>query len=338
VNVEVARAFTKPGNIENANLKVDNEEPQNGSPSKPITAALLPEVSKAPFYLGGVPPGFKSETTKSPGADNAFMGCLKDIQVNGEIFDPLESNNFYGVEPSCKETITQAGFYGNGYVELPSHSLKKRANFGFVFRTLQPDCLLLFSGYTPELEADYDEKDVRGNFSVSLINGQMHVWVDAGKGRVELESNVTLNDGEFHVISVNKMGRKFELRIDDSLQGTKTLSTTPALVNSPGEYGGLFVGGVPDYPEFENLAPTMSRLQGTFKDLIFNNASISLHQVINFNHVHMGGAGPSMGGSVTLKPETLGAKFRPTVEGCQRVSRTSATNNLSSISRTNCSI
>jgi laminin, alpha 1/2 len=322
VNVEAAREFTSKSNTENGSLKVDNEEPRTGSPTKPVTNALLPAVSKAPFYLGGVPPGFKSGTTKAPGADNPFFGCLRDIQINGEIFDPLDGQSNFGVEPSCKEIITRAGFSGNGYVELPSHSLRKRANFGFVFRTLLSDCLLLFSGFPPQTNADYDSKDVRGNFSVSLVNGHIQVWVDAGKGRVELESNLTLNDGEFHVVNVNKIGRRFELRINDNLETTKTLSATPALVNSPEAVGGLFLGGTPDFPDFDGLAPTFTGLEGAIKDVVFNNKTISLDHVISFKNVHMGGVGPSMGtGSpMLMKTEPIGHKFKDSTEGCQRVS------------------
>lgn len=322
MNVEAAREFTAKRNIENGSLKVDNEEPQTGSPTKPVTAALLPDVGKAFFYVGGVPPGFKSETTKAPGADNAFFGCLREIMINGENFDPLDSRSYFGVEPTCKDFISKAGFNGNGYVELPSHTLKKRANFGFAFRTLQPDCLLLFSGFPPQTMADYDAKDVRGNFSVSLVNGHINVWVDAGKGRVELESNLTLNDGEIHVINVNKNGRKFELRINDNLQVTKSFFGTPAVVHSPGEFGGLFFGGVPDFPEFDNLAPTFNGLEGAIQDVVFNNETISFDQVLSFKNVHMGGSGPSMGvGSpLLMKTEPIGHKFKELTESCQRVS------------------
>lgn len=51
--------------------------------------------------------GFKSGITKAPGADHAYLGCMKDIQINGETYDPLESPSFYGVESSCKDTITK---------------------------------------------------------------------------------------------------------------------------------------------------------------------------------------------------------------------------------------
>lgn len=322
VNVEAAREFTPKRSTENGSLKVNNEEPQTGSPTKPITSSMLPEVSKADFYIGGTSPGFKSGTTKAPGAENSFIGCMRDIQINGEIFDPLESQNYYGIEPICKEVITKAGFYGNGYMELPSHSLRKRANFGFVFRTLQSDCLLMFSGYPPQTLDDYDEKDVRGNFSVSLINGHVHVWIAAGKGRVELESNLTLNDGEFHVININKIGRKFELRINDKFEIVRSLSATPALVNSPEEFGGLFIGGVPEFPEFDNLMPTLNGLRGAIKDVVFNNKSISFDSVLNFKNIHIGGLGPTMGSSFDqeIKTEPVRPKFRETQEGCQRVS------------------
>lgn len=322
VNVEAAREFTPKRNTENASLKVNNEEPQTGSPTKPITSNMLPEVSKASFYIGGVSPGFKSATTKAPGADYPFFGCMRDVQINGEIFDPLESQNYYGIEPTCKDVITKAGFYGNSYLELVSHSLRKKANFGFIFRTLQSECLLLFSGYPPQTVDDYDSKDVRGNFSVSLINGNIIVWIVAGKGRVELKSNLTLNDGEFHSVSINKVGRKFELRIDDSLELIKSLSATPALINSPEYFGGLFFGGVPDFPEFDNLAPTFNGLIGAIKDVVFNNKSITFDESINFKNVKFGTLDESMGSLMDneIKTETIDQKFKKMTEGCQRVS------------------
>lgn len=191
-----------------------------------------------------------------------------------------------------------------------------------MFRTLQPECLLLLSAYPPQSAADYDTKDVRGNYSIALINGRIHVWVDAGKGRVELDSNLTLNDGEFHTVSVTKSGRKFELRINDQLQATKTLSSTPALVNMPESSGGLFLGGAPEYQEFDDLSPTSIGLEGSIKDVVFNNKTISFDRVIDFKNVHMGGDGPQMGsqGIVVMMTEPIGPKFKESKEGCQRVS------------------
>ncbi|KAL7044656.1 hypothetical protein ACKWTF_002015 [Chironomus riparius] len=320
VSVEAARQFTKAGNTENGMLKVNNDDEHRGSPSKPVIRAMLPSISKAPFYIGGVSPDFKSGTTKAPGAENGFIGCMRDLQINGEIFDPLESQNFYGIEPTCKETINKVGFYGSGYLEMPSHSFKTKGNFGFVFRTLQTDCLLLFSGFPPQAAEDFDGKDERGNFSISLINGQIVFWVDAGKGKIELKTNSSYNDGEFHVIYVNKNRKKFELRVDDKLEAFKSFQT-PTRVNSPEEYG-LFIGGAPDFPEFDNVVPTFNGLRGSIRDLVFNNKTISFDIAINYKSVNFGGYGPSMGlnSEQEIKTEPIAAKFKEVTEGCQRVS------------------
>lgn len=53
-SVEVAREFTKRGSTEHGNLKVNNEEPLSGAPTAPITASLLPDLSKAFYYLGNI--------------------------------------------------------------------------------------------------------------------------------------------------------------------------------------------------------------------------------------------------------------------------------------------
>lgn len=36
---------------------MNNEENKNGAPTVPITVNSLPDLSKAIYYLGGVPPG-----------------------------------------------------------------------------------------------------------------------------------------------------------------------------------------------------------------------------------------------------------------------------------------
>lgn len=47
----------------------------------------------------------------------------------------------------CLQPLTVVGFNGNGYLELSSHTLKKKASFGFVFATAQSDALLMLSTF-----------------------------------------------------------------------------------------------------------------------------------------------------------------------------------------------
>jgi laminin, alpha 1/2 len=327
VNVETGREYKVKGSTEEGMLRVNNLEPKFGSPTSPITQKMIPDFKSSLYYLGGVPPGFSSGSTKAPGADYAFLGCMKDVLINGATYDPLESSQYYGVEPSCKERITRAGFYGNGFVELPSYSLRRAGNFGLVFRTLQPECLLLLSAYPPDSSIDFDGQDIRGNYSVSLVGGRVFVWMDAGKGRIELSSNVTLNDGEYHVINVVKRGRKIDLRINDEFQMSKNLPSSPVAVHAPEDIGGLYIGGAPDFAAFDLLAPTFVSFEGAIKDLVFNNKTVSFDQALNSSNVHLGRIGPAMGSQglqmALMKTEPIGRSFKATPEGCHRVSTVS---------------
>lgn len=146
-SVEVAREFTSKRSTENGNLKVNNEEPLNGSPTTPITSSMLPDLSRAVYYLGGIPPDFKSAITKAPGADNAFLGCMKDILINGETYDPLETSLRSGVEASCRETITRYAIKKKRNSFAHSLSLFCFSNHVFIFSRLSIQCRLLWQRF-----------------------------------------------------------------------------------------------------------------------------------------------------------------------------------------------
>lgn len=67
---------------------------------------MHPKIINNFFFVG-----FKSGTTKAPGADHAYLGCMKDIQINGEVYDPLDSSSYFGVEPTCKDSVTMFVYF-----------------------------------------------------------------------------------------------------------------------------------------------------------------------------------------------------------------------------------
>lgn len=326
INVAAARQFHPKGGTENGSLVV-GKEIHTGSPTAPVNSDSLPNLSNVHYYLGGLPPGFKSGTSKAPGADQAFLGCMKDVTINQESYDPMDSSNFYGVEQTCREVINRIGFNGIGYAEYPSESIRKRGNFGFVFRTMQPDCVLLMAGYPETVAENFDERDLRGNYSVWLKDGRVNLYVDGGHGMVRLSSNSTVNDGEFHSVTVVRSNRKVQLRIDDQLEKMDSLPPTTMAINLPEEHGGLFLGGTPTHsiafdsiPPFEKIG-----LIGTIKDVVFNNATLQLNSPVRVDGVEMGRMGPQMGSqnglsNVLMKTEPIGGGFEPVAEGCERVS------------------
>lgn len=319
ITVDIARHFQHPykedGSLVVIGASVSRSESETkyetfGAPNRPIDFTKLPNFQNTTYFIGGVPPGFNLSTVKARGVDNPFLGCMKDVQIAGEAREILETTNHYGVATTCSQTITKAGFYGNGYIELPAHSLKKRANFAFVFRTLKPDALLMLGGHPPHLSEDV----ILGNFSVNLIKGKIKVRINAGNGPIELTSNLTLNDGEFHVVSVSKIGRRFELQINDELQSNSSFATKPYLVNLPDDNkGGLYVGGAPAVDEFSAIT-SLEPFEGAIKDLVFNNRSISFDKFISFTNVHLGRDGPKMRNDVGNMMKT-----EPFKSGCNRV-------------------
>lgn len=105
VKIEAAREFVPKRGKENGILRVNTDRPITGSPNRSIKSQMLPDLSKPVYYLGGIPPGtytadFRKDTV-------SLLGCLMDVQVNGEAYDPLESSSYYGVESMCKETETK---------------------------------------------------------------------------------------------------------------------------------------------------------------------------------------------------------------------------------------
>lgn len=326
INVAAARQFHPKGGTENGSLVV-GKEIHTGSPTAPVSSESLPNLSNTSYYLGGLPPGFKSGSSKAPGADQAFLGCMKDVTINQESYDPLDSSNYFGVEPTCRDVINRVGFNGNGYAEYPSESIRKRGNIGFVFRTMQPDCVLLIAGYPETVVENFDDRDLRGNYSMWLKDGRVNFYMDGGYGMVRLSSNSTVNDGEFHSVTVVRNNRKVQLRVDDQLEKTDTLPPETMTIHLPEEYGGLFLGGAPAHSiDFDSIPPFEKiPLLGSIKDVVFNNRSLTLANPIRVDSVEMGRLGPQMGSStgmsnILMKTEPIARSFEPVAEGCERVS------------------
>lgn len=167
-----------------------------------------------------------------------------------------------------------------------------------MFRTLQANAFLMLSApphyslfnngdgsydstYTTESEFVLLGGPI-GNeeyFSISLVEGKIHVLMNAGKGDLKLVSNTTeLNDGLFHAVSIVKSSRKIELHIDDNLKASGTLPPGAVVIHSSTVDGnvsrGLFLGGVPNNlneTDMTNqyIASTIP-LRGAIKDIVLD--------------------------------------------------------------------
>ncbi|XP_054282487.1 laminin subunit alpha-1 [Macrosteles quadrilineatus] len=321
--LEASRYFDRKKKIEKGVLKVETEI-RDGAPTPPPSQDSIPDFSGALFYVGGVPPGFKPPVN-IPGS---FLGCMSDFQVLQEGYHLLK-NSFWGVQASCSDKpLTVVGFNGNGYLELASHSLKKKASFGFVFATTQEDALLMLSTfeglaghYQPledneEITNTIEQEDRLSYYTVSLRRGQLDVRLNAGRGEVRLASTGSeYGDGRYHSLSLTKQGRRLELRVDDTLHASASLPEGATVVKAPGSAGGLFLGGLP--PGFNTTGRTVSSIPfiGTIKDAIFNDQLLHFDRPVSFEHADIGREGPAGGRSPTVAPVMEGRA----VAGCRKV-------------------
>ncbi|XP_049762590.1 laminin subunit alpha-1 [Schistocerca cancellata] len=288
-HIDAIRFFDRRSNHETAKLKIGNDE-HEASPISPQSSDTIPDLSEAYYLIGGLPPGCDL-AQNNIGFTKPFLGCMSGIQVVNEGINPLQGK-FYGVEASCSLSLRVVSFEGNGYLELPSHTLKRKSSFEFVFRSLQNDALLMLttSAKTDSLDEERTEKshNVSHYYSVSLKNGRIIVWLDAGFGKAVLTSATSFNDGQFHVVSVIKQSRKLELRVDDAWQSTAVLPGSAVVIKAPGKTGGLYFGGVPQDINWHSMAASANPMVGTIKDANFNNELLQFDDPVSFKHAAIG--------------------------------------------------
>ncbi|CAA9998731.1 unnamed protein product, partial [Nesidiocoris tenuis] len=299
--IEASRYFDRKKKLEKGVLKVSNEV-RDGAPSVPPNQDSIPDMSMAKYYVGGVPPGEKD----LPPNIRAFLGCMSDVQIDQGAYSLLKGK-YWGMQPSCSsKPITVAGFFGNGFIELPSHSLKKKDNFGFVFSSAQRDALLMLS--------TFEGGDKLSYYSVSLRRGQIDVRLNAGKGEVRLASvSSEYGDSKYHTINVAKVGKRLELRVDDVLDAVTMLPEGSTTFKANGESGGLFFGGLPT--GFNTTGRTFSNIPfvGTIKDIIFSDKVYGFDEPLRFEDVTIGRFGPT-----TTQPR-LNEPSNSISTGCRKV-------------------
>ncbi|XP_053979211.1 laminin subunit alpha-1-like isoform X1 [Hylaeus volcanicus] len=314
--VNAFRQYHLDKNIEQCTLRVgEKDDTTFGAPTPQPKKEDFPDLAQAKYYIGGVPPSFRAEKLMLP-SQVSFLGCMSNIVIQ-EGYDPM-AEQYYGVEPSCgNKALKIVGFYGNGYLEHSSFTLKKlNSTVSFSFRTMQTEAVLLLSTFEGQ-----EERINRNSFySVCVINGQVQVRMNAGRGELVLQSNVTFNDGRYHSVTIIKSKRNVELWIDDALQNKGVLASRSA-IKAPGVYGGLFFGGLPELINNTKMIATTTPLYGAIKDAIFDDEKnvtiIRFDEVINFEHALIGRPGPSMGKDPPTYTPSASLSTQP--EGCLKV-------------------
>lgn len=105
-SVSAGRVFQK-NRGENGSLMV-NGIVILGHPMHMPTKNYFPNLDNVKFYIGGVPPEFHMQSngiTKTLPTHSSFLGCIREIDINSERYNPLSIERF-GVVPSCKNKVS----------------------------------------------------------------------------------------------------------------------------------------------------------------------------------------------------------------------------------------
>ncbi|CAK9806681.1 Laminin subunit alpha-1 [Anthophora quadrimaculata] len=324
--VDAFRYYQSRKNIEKCSLTIGGEADKKiGAPTPQPKKEDIPDFLQAKYYIGGVPPSFRAEKIMLP-SQVSFLGCMSNIIVE-EGYDPM-AEQYYGVEPTCgHKPLKIVGFYGDGYLQHAAYTLHKRSStVSLSFRTMQKEAVLLLSTFEGQEERvtnirHANEESNRENYySACIINGQVQVRMNAGKGELILQSNETFNDGRYHSITIIKKRKDVELRIDDAYQTAGRLPTSAA-IKAPEGNGGLFFGGLPILINNTKMIATITPLYGAIRDVIFDDQIIRFDEIVSFEHALIGRPGPSMGKDPpTYTPSaSLSRGLSTQPEGCQKV-------------------
>ncbi|KAK7085775.1 Laminin subunit alpha-2 [Halocaridina rubra] len=265
------------------------------------------DLSDVPYYFGGVDPEFDRKRWGTELMLRSLLGCMRGLSVLDEGKNPLTDGQFYGIESSCSERpLSDVGFLGQGYVELPSRVLKRESNFGFTFQTMEADALLMLStfvGQDNDTEEDMivttttttttpsplqpGEVHPPDFYSVSLVEGHLDIRLNGGSGISRLMSAEKFNDGKLHSFFVIKENRRVTLKVDDREVNATRLDQGNQVVSGPST-GGLYFGGIPSTIAVSSMVGSTSPLKGCIKDVIVNNRVVSFSHPVYFEDVYIG--------------------------------------------------
>uniref|UniRef100_A0A8B9CRM1 Contactin associated protein 2 n=1 Tax=Anser brachyrhynchus TaxID=132585 RepID=A0A8B9CRM1_9AVES len=170
-----------------------------------------------------------------------FKGCMESINYNGNnITDlakrkKLEPSNVGNLSFSCVEPHTVPVFFNDtSYLEVPGRPSQDLFSVSFLFRTWNPNGLLVFSNFADGL----------GNVEIDINEGKVSVHINVTqikKNRIDISSGSGLNDGQWHEVRFLAKENFAVLTIDGD-EASAVRTNSPLQVKTGEKY---FYGGFP---------------------------------------------------------------------------------------------
>ncbi|OTF75265.1 paramyosin-like protein, partial [Euroglyphus maynei] len=218
------------------------------------------------IFIGGVPP----EVQLNPAIKNRhFYGVISNVFLDNEPLGLWNAKNSYKIEgdEQANELFTENNvrFNGNSYIILARNGLnfKDTVFVSFQFKTINKNGLLFLIG-NPTAKKSY--------FSIELNDGKVVVKYDLGSIFTKVPSEKTYNDGNWHLIKVNRELKECLITVDNSdEQSGFSMGLSTDLTTDDNIYVGGFRGMNPYYEV------TKEGFDGCIKDLQIDSTQQNLN-------------------------------------------------------------
>ncbi|XP_021350179.1 laminin subunit alpha-like isoform X1 [Mizuhopecten yessoensis] len=232
-----------------------------------------------------------------------FRGCIKDVQFDSTVWDLINNNEAKGVVRGCPEQMLRTATFGGdipGHIAIPMDSIGVNFDVTFRMKTVSNSSLLMYT-------SDNNQNTV---FSVSTSMGKIIVTADPGGDLTRLESKVkTYNDGNWHYISIMKMGRKLMMNIDDKeIIENPTQSLEEEIITQRP----IFFGGT-DFSVPESSVGATAPFFGCISDITINGKfkNFASIQSQNIRAVTLGDCSESQPSGPVVLPPVVTPKTGP---------------------------
>ncbi|XP_022314761.2 laminin subunit alpha-like [Crassostrea virginica] len=233
-------------------LTVDGEIIQGRSPGSLTEMSYTDDI-----FIGGYNRLFVPNNYV---VSQGFDGCIQDLQFDINKWDLNKNEAAKGVVRGCPEQILRTATFDaerRGYI-AKDLATSVGANFDVTFRmkTLSNSSMILYTS----------NNDQTSGFSVAIFRGRLFVTSGPDGDPTVLQSTVnTYNDGNWHYVSIMKMGAKLVMNIDDQEMVEKMgRSGADVLTERP-----LYIGGT-DFTMSDRLVSSTARFSGCMSDFTIN--------------------------------------------------------------------
>lgn len=210
----------------------------------------------------------------------SFQGCLRDVELDGQLMDPTSVQLQGGAQFGCNRDTAQ--FFSVSYLQLPEFISRESQIISFDFSTLTQEGILYFSNRIPS--------DATGNSTTDFVtvyieSGQVVFSFNLGEQGQDiiLRSSLVVSDGLWHRVEAIQNMTMASLSVD----GVVVQDTSMGPLSLLDTTGSVFLGGVP-LASRPFTFTSFYGFNGCLRDLEQNGIAVNLQANTDSQNVHFG--------------------------------------------------